>query len=76
MSSLNNRKLEIDNPQYKKQPKTLQSLDVDNDDNNDDDEDDDELYKTPCSTPAELSEIEEGDVEESMKGEVEKASQR
>ncbi|VDP47006.1 unnamed protein product [Schistosoma curassoni] len=76
MSSLNNRKLEIDNPQCIKQPKTLQSLDVDNDDNNDDDEDDDELYKTPCSTPAELSEIEEGDVEESMKGEVEKAFQR
>ncbi|CAH8574319.1 unnamed protein product [Schistosoma haematobium] len=76
MSSLNNRKLEIDNPQCVKQPKTLQSLDVDNDDNNDDDEDDDELYKTPCSTPAELSEIEEGDVEESIKGEVEKASQR
>ncbi|CAH8582680.1 unnamed protein product [Schistosoma rodhaini] len=79
MSSLNCRELEIDNHQYKKMPKTLQSLDVDNDDNNGDDEDDDdndEQYKTPCSTPAELSEIEEGEVGQSMKHEVEKASQR
>ncbi|KAK4468183.1 hypothetical protein MN116_008070 [Schistosoma mekongi] len=62
---------------YTNPSQTLQQLSNAKDDNNDDD-DEQEEFKTPCSTPAELSEIED-DVEkekENVKHEVEKSSQR